>query len=190
MTAAQLYHTLVHTRRQRAMAVFLTGDGAAFLTLFTVYLYLRIQAAEWPTALHFASGVMGFSMTLFAVSSTFTMAAAARQQEKGDTVHTPKLIGISVATWLTFLFLAAMEWARLVLFEKVTLSSPFGATFFALSGYHALHVVIGCFYMIAVAARIEESDVGACALFVHFSNAMWLMAYAGLYITNTDLQGL
>ena len=180
----------VKTRRQRGMFFFLCADAAVFLTLFAVYLYLRIRAPEWPVVLHFASGVMSVSMTLFALSASFTIAFAARQQEQGDVIHTPKLIGVSIAVWLTFLFLTAMEWARLLFFEHVTLATHFGATFFALTGFHALHVVVGVVYMTAVAAKLRQSDVGACALFVHFTNAMWLILFVSIYLTGADLQGL
>jgi cytochrome c oxidase subunit 3 len=172
------------------MLIFLCADGIVFLALFTVYIYLRAHAAEWPLALHFASGLMAFAMTLFTLCGSFTMFAAAREQEKGGEVNAVRLIVATIAVLGTFLILDAMEWARLILFEHVTLATHFGATFFALSGYHALHVFFAVFYLAAVAANIKRADVGAAAFFIHFTNLMWLAIFVGLYLSNADLKGL
>ena len=190
MTAADLFRTVVHTRRQRAMFLFLCADAAVFLTLFAAYLYLRAQAAAWPVTLHFASGLMAFAMTMFTVCGSFTMVAAARQQNQGSGVIAIRLLIATIALLGTFLLLDAMEWARLILFERVTLATNFGSTFFTLTGYHALHVLVASFYIAGVAGKIKTSDVGACALFVHFTNLVWLALFVGLYLSNSDLKGL
>ncbi len=182
--------SLVHTRRQRAMFLFLCADGLLFLALFAVYIYLRAHSPAWPVALHFASGLMAFAMTLFTLCGSFTMAVAAREQARGGEVLPIRLLVATLALLGTFLLLDAMEWARLILFERVRLSTHFGATFFALSGFHALHVLVAAFYVVAVASSIKRSDVGACALFVHFTNLVWLAIFFGLYLSNADLQGL
>jgi cytochrome c oxidase subunit 3 len=190
MTARELFRLVVHTRRQRAMLTFLCADAVVFLALLAVYFYLRAHAPEWPVALHFASGLMAVAMTLFTVCGSFTMAAAARDRDKGGEVIAMRLTVATIALFGTFLLCDAMEWARLILFEHVTLATPFGATFFALSGYQALHAFVGCFYLVAVAAKIKRSDVGACALFVHFTNLLWLAILVALYLSNADLKGL
>jgi heme/copper-type cytochrome/quinol oxidase subunit 3 len=190
MNARELFRFMVHTRRQRAMLTFLCADAAVFLVLLTVYLYLRAHAPEWPVALHFASGLMAFAMTLFTLSGSFTMAAAARDQERGGETIAMRLILATIAVFGTFLLCDAMEWARLILFEHVTLATPFGETFFALSGYQAVHTFAGCFYLAAVAGKVKRSDVGACALFIHFTNLLWLVIFVALYLSNADLKGL
>lgn len=190
MSPRDLFRLVVHTRRQRAMLTFLYVDAAVFLTLLAVYIYLRAHAPEWPVALHFASGLMACAMTLFTVAGSFTMAAAARDQEKGGETVAMRLAVATIAVFGTFLLCDAMEWARLILFERVTLVTPFGATFFALSGYQALHTFVACFYLAAVAGKIKRSDVGACALFIHFTNVLWLVIFVALYLSNADMKGL
>ncbi len=196
MSATPFLQKLVKTRRQRAMFLFLCADAAFFFTLFTAYIYVRVQSPTWPVAIHFGSALLAAAMTLFVGAGSFTMASAAKQQDLGETAISVRLIASTVALWGTFLLLDAMEWARLVLFEHVTPTHnpwnvpPFGATFFALTGFHALHMVVGFFYMIAVAANIKRSDVGACALFIHFSNLVWFLLFASLYVFAADMRGL
>jgi heme/copper-type cytochrome/quinol oxidase subunit 3 len=41
-----------------------------------------------------------------------------------------------------------------------------------------------------VAAKIKTSDCGSAALFVHFTNLVWLVILFGFYFASADLQGL
>ncbi len=190
MTARDLIARAAPTRRQRAMLIALGVDGVLFLALFAAYVYLRVHASTWPVALHFASGLMACAMTLFTLCGSFTMFVAAREQRKAGDANALRLVLATIALLGTFLLLDAMEWARLILFEGVNLRGAFGSTFFALSGFHALHVLVACLYLSAVAGKLRRSDVGASALFVHFTNIVWIILFIGLYLSNADLQGL
>ncbi|MDQ6677521.1 MAG: cytochrome c oxidase subunit 3 [Acidobacteriota bacterium] len=179
--------TLVRTRRQRAMFRFLLVDLAGFLILFFVYIYFRIKAPEWAGALHFASAIMAIAMTLFAGSASFTMAAAANAQVRNDLPLASRLIGATIGVWIMFLICDAMEWARLLFFERPP--QIYAATFCVLSGFHALHLIAGLPYLLMLIVNLKRSDVGAAALFVHFTNVVWLMVFVSVYLLGTDLQG-
>jgi len=170
------------------MLRFLLADGAVFLVLFLFYLYIRLKAPEWAAALHFASAIMAIAMTLFTFAGSFTMAAAANAQAKGDNVLASRLTAATAGLWVTFLICDAMEWARLLFFEKPP--TIFAQTFCLLSGYHALHLIAGVPYLIQVTVNIRKADAGAAALFTHFANAIWLMIFVAFYVFGTDLQGL
>jgi heme/copper-type cytochrome/quinol oxidase subunit 3 len=45
-------------------------------------------------------------------------------------------------------------------------------------------------YLSVVAAKIKTSDAGSAALFVHFTNLVWLILFIGFYLASADLQGL
>ncbi len=180
--------TLASTRRQRAMLRFLIADGVLFLALFAGYWIARYRAPEWPAALHFPSAIMALAMSLFVFSGSFTMYAGRNAQEKGDSVLLTRLVIATVAVWIMFLICAAMEWARLLFFEKPPIL--FAETFCLLSGYHALHLLAGLPYLFRIAARPEQSDAGAAALFVHFTNLVWLLIFVSVYMLGTDLEGL
>jgi len=179
---------LAGTRRRRAMLQFLLIDCAVFLTLFLGYLFLRIRSPEWSGALHFASAIMAIAMSLFTFAGSFTMAAAQDASGKGDEVLASRLISATVGLWVTFLICEAMEWGRLLLFEKPP--AIFAQTFCLLTGYHALHLIAGLPYLIMVVVNLKKSDVGAAALFTHFTNLVWLMIFVAFYLFGTDLQGL
>jgi cytochrome c oxidase subunit 3 len=187
---------LITTRKQRGMAILLSADLVVFLALFIAYIYLRRQAPSWPGAFHFASGLMAFSMTLFALAGSFAMFYAARYQVSQGFEIAMRLVVATIAVWGSVLILLAMEWIRLILIMGVSFTSnpwavpAFSSTYFTLTGFYALHLLIGLIYLTVVASRIRVTDAGAAALFVHFTNLVWLVILTGVYFASTDLQGL
>jgi cytochrome c oxidase subunit 3 len=181
------------------MLMFLSADAIMTLTFFAVFAYLRFAAPHWPPAFHFGSGLMASAMTMFLLSGSFTMYLAVRASHAGAggpaDPHAPvRWIAVTIASWCCFLLLEGLEWVRLILIVGVTLSRnpwnvpAFGATYFVLTGLHALHVIAGLVYLMLVALR--KWDVKAALWYVNFVNAMWLPLFLGLYLASTDLQGL
>ncbi len=183
------------TRTQQSMLVFLFADGVMSASFFVAFLYLRRMAPSWPVAFHFPSSLMAAAMTMFAVAATVTIQVAAHASQQRDDAIAVRSVAATIAGWLVFLLLEAIEWTRLIL-EGVTLrSNPwrvplFGASFYTLTGLHVLHVIGGLIYLMVVAIRIRKYDVGACALYVHYVNLTWLILFPTLYLTAADLQGL
>ncbi len=181
---------------EKGMLLFLSADAIMTLTFFVTFAYLRFRTPHWPAAFHFGSGLMASAMTMFLLAGSFTMFLAVRATHGGEAdTHAPsRWVGVTVASWSCFLLLEAMEWVRLIVIVGVTLRSnpwnvpAFGATYFVLTGLHALHVIAGMVYLTLVA--IKKWDVKAAQWYVHFVNAMWLPLFVGLYLASTDLQGL
>jgi len=181
---------------EKNMLMFLSADAIMTLTFFGVFAYLRLHAPTWPTPFHFGSGLMAAAMTMFLLSGSFTMYLAVRATHGGeaDTQVTARWVALTIASWCVFLLLEGVEWMRLVLVMDVTLrSNPwnvplFGATYFVLTGLHAVHVFGGLVYLTVVA--IKKWDVKAALWYVHFVNALWLPLFFGLYLASMDLQGL
>jgi cytochrome c oxidase subunit 3 len=181
---------------EKNMLMFLAADGIMTLTLFAAFAYLRIISPQWPAAFHFGSGLMAAAMTMFLLSGSFTMFLAVRATHGGETGgEAPgRWVAVTVASWCCFLLLEGVEWVRLSLIMGVTLrSNPwnvplFGATYYILTGLHALHVVAGLVYLTLVA--VKKWDVKAALWYVNFVNLIWLPLFFGLYLASTDLQGL
>ena len=178
------------------MLMFLSADAIMTLTVFAAFAYLRLIAPQWPAAFHFGSGLMATAMTMFLLSGSFTMFLAVRASQGGeaDTEAVARWVAVTIATWCCLLLLEGVEWVRLCVIMGVTLrSNPwnvplFGATYFILTGLHALHVIAGLVYLTLVA--IKKWDVKAALWYVTFVGLIWLPLFFGLYLASTDLQGL
>lgn len=171
------------TPNRRLVLLFLAADGVVFLILLAVYFYLRIEAPFWPKAFHFPSGLMSVAMTMFAIAASVMLLVAQRVDEKS------RMLALAVVCWLTFLFLAAMEWLRVILSEHIALPQ-FGQTYFVLTAYQLVHVFAGTVYLIAVAARPERHDLQITGAYVHYTNLLWLVLFPALILSAIDLQGL
>ena len=178
------------------MLFFLSADTIMMMTFFAVFAYLRLRAPHWPAAFHFGSGLMAVAMTMFLLAGSFTISLAVKAAYGGeaDPQAPGRWIAVTVASWCCFLLLEAMEWFHLIVIVGVTpRSNPwnvplFGATYFILTGVHALHVFAGLGYLTLVA--LKKWDVKAAQWYVHFVNAIWLPLFVGLYLFSADLQGL
>ncbi len=176
--------------------MFLSADAIMTLTFFAVFAYLRLIAPHWPAAFHFGSGLMAAAMTMFLLCGSFTMFLAVRAAEgdKADAQVAARWIAVTIAGWCCIVILEGLEWDRLILIMRVTLSKnpwnvpAFGATYFVLTGLHAVHVIVGLVYLTLVA--LKKWDVRAAMWYVNFVNAMWLPLFFGLYLASTDLQGI
>ncbi len=171
------------TPKRRLFLLFAASDFAMFGALLAVYFYLRAAAPFWPKAFHFPSGLMSVAMTMFAIAASVMMLVAQRVAEKA------RMIALAIVCWLTFGFLAAMEWARVILSERVPLRQ-FHETYFALTGFQLVHVMAGTAYLLAVAARPARHDLEIAAAYVHYVNLLWLILFPALILSAIDLRGL
>ncbi len=187
--------TLASTHSQQTMLVFLFADAVMSASFYAAFLYLRRMSPSWPVAFHFPSSLMAAAMTMFAVAASVTVQVAAHAAKQRDDSLAVRSVAAAIAGWLVFLFLEAIEWTRLILGGVTLRSNPwrvplFGASFYTLTGFHILHVIVGLVYLMLVAWRIRKYDVGACALYVHYVNLTWLILFPSLYLSAADLQGL
>ncbi len=178
---------------EKNMLMFLSADAIMTLTVFAAFTYLRLRSPHWPAAFHFPSALMAAAMTMFLLSGAFTMFHAARPRP-GSEHAAGHWIAAAIAGWCCFLLIEAVEWIRLNVILGVTLSSNpwgvplFGASYFILTGFHALHVVAGLVYLTLVG--FKKWDRKAAFLYVSFVNLLWLPLFFGIYLASADLQGL
>ena len=95
----------------------------------------------------------------------------------------------TVGLGAVFLCGQGREYAQL-LREHVTISrNLFGTTFFTLTGFHGLHVLIGLVALaillgLALAGGFKDPrapGVGAVGLYWHFVDAVWIVIFAVVY---------
>ena len=70
------------------------------------------------------------------------------------------------------------------------IGSPFGATFYSISGFYAIHVLIGLSILAASFTGSRRAKLGLASLFIHFLNLIWLLLWPTLYWLSTDLKEL
>jgi heme/copper-type cytochrome/quinol oxidase subunit 3 len=164
------------------MWTFLATDAMGFAGLFVAYGVLRVRADSWPDPrAHLGLGLAA-AMTFALLASAFTMTQAARAATAR--VRLGWLLA-TAALGLAFLGAEIVEYRRLWSdAEPVRVASGlYGGTFYALTGYHGLHVAAGVVSLLAVALRgARARSVEVVALYWHFVDLAWMPIFTFLYL--------
>src|SRR6185436_10486858 len=122
--------------------------------LLFAYTYSRVSNPDWPTPFHFSPSIIFSSIMTFALlSSSLTMVMAVHSMNQGKRKAVVRWLLATMFCGAAFVALHLTEWMNLIHHEHVTpFANPwgvplFGGTFFAITGLHMTHVVIGLIYL-------------------------------------------
>jgi len=149
------------------MLIFLATVTMLFAALLLAYAVLRAQAPAWPPA-----GAPPFPRAAAGGSSLVLLAAgfALRRARRSGSLAWLRGAG---ALGVTFLALQVALWRHLVAGQLGPGHGPLADVFFALSGFHALHVA-GGLVAIAVAGKRR---LGLLITYWDFVAVIWLIVY-------------
>lgn len=182
-------------QQQKGLPFLLVADASLFFCLIAAYLIARTASPTWPRPLHFPSGLMTVAMMMFAVAASLVLRVAVKYAREKDLVMTQRMLVLAIVGWGTFLFLLAMEWARLYFFENVELlSNPWhvpalGISYYGLTGIFAAHVLVACAWLIPAAQRPGLWNLFSLEIFVGYLNAVFLAIAFLLIFSSMDLSG-
>lgn len=171
---------------RRRSAIVVAIHFVAFTALLGLMFYVRTKAADWPVPFEFGSLLMVLAMAMSAICGSVTMAVGAHSAAKGNADEAVRWIAIAISGWLVFLLLEMVEWVRLVYLVELGPTTPFGATFFLLTGTHWLAVIACVFWFTYTVIDVRRRDIPAAALYSHFLAFWWLVLVATLYLTNAN----
>jgi cytochrome c oxidase subunit III len=176
------------------MWLFLISDSLTFAAMLFAYTYSRVTNPDWPKPFDFSPAII-FStvMTFCLLSSSLTMVMAVNAMNHGNRKGAVRWILATMVGGGTFVVLHMSEWLKLINVEGVTpFKNPwnvplFGGTFFALTGLHMTHVLIGLIYLaiigIGVArGKFKAEDVEVSGLYWHFVDLVWMFIFPLVYL--------
>jgi len=160
--------------RQRArlgMAMFLLSEAVFFFMLIAAFVYFRDARTAAANLRLGATAVY----TVCLAASSVTMWRAAESGVRSWLVGT-------IALGAIFLFGQGREYVRLF-HQNVTISQGlFGTTFFTLTGFHGLHVLIGI-AVLGILLRVgAPAAMEAAALYWYFVDAIWIAIFSVVYL--------
>src|SRR5208283_51118 len=142
-----------------AMWVFLLSDWATFFGLLLAYGILRTEATVWhhpgePSLnIPFTAG-----LTLVLAISSVTIIRAYDEASAGRKTGTARWLAITAALGVLFLIGQYQEWIGIthpgLMKEGLVFGqSAYASTFYAITGFHGLHVMAGVVYLLITLAR-------------------------------------
>ncbi|MDQ6907489.1 MAG: cytochrome c oxidase subunit 3 [Chloroflexota bacterium] len=159
-----------------------------FANLIIGYLYLRVRAGQWPP-----EGIEPLELllptinTAILLSSALPMHGAHLAIRRGDRKGMQK--GLILAAVLGMIFISGQAWEYTHAPFSLK-SGTFGSTFFTLTGFHGLHVVVGIILILICYLRSLRGSfnrehhfgVEAAAMYWHFVDAVWVILFGVLYL--------
>ncbi|HXG32717.1 MAG TPA: cytochrome c oxidase subunit 3 [Bryobacteraceae bacterium] len=185
--------------KKLGMWLFIISDALTFSALLVAYTYLRLATPNWPTPFHFSPSILFASlMTFVLLSSSLTMVMGVHAMNHGRRRSAVGWILATMAGGAAFVLLHATEWRHLMVEEGVTpFANPwneplFGATFFALTGLHMTHVIVGVIYLGVIAigvgrGKFKPEDVEVSGLYWHFVDLVWMFIFPLVYLMSVHI---
>ena len=170
------------------LATFLVADGMTFAGFFAAYLTFRAVNRLPPGATYELELLLPTINTALLLASSFTFHRAGAALKRAD--------GPGCRSWL--LVTAALGFTFLAGQMKEYFTLPFGltdnlfaSTFYAITGFHGLHVTLGGLMILIVwwqsrpGGRVSADNLfplEATELYWHFVDGIWVVLYAILYL--------
>ena len=181
------------------MWLFIISDSLTFSALLFAYTYCRVATPNWPTPFHFSPSIIFSSiMTFCLLTSSLTMVMAVHSMNNGNRKAAGLWILGTMAGGAGFVVLHLNEWLNLINNEHITAFGNefgvplFGGTFFALTGLHMTHVVIGLIYLAIVCqavfrGKFKAEDIEVAGLYWHFVDLVWMFIFPLVYLMSAKI---
>jgi cytochrome c oxidase subunit 3 len=205
---AAFAHQFDNPEQQRAagslgMWVFLATEILFFGGVFAAYTVYRLRYTQvFAVASNELDLTLGFINTLVLICSSFTMATAVYNAERGNRKWLVFFLAATVVLGFVFLGIKAVEYAQK--FEHHLVPGPhfsiegtdphsaqvFFSLYFAMTGLHALHMIIGAGMMITLIVMAWKgrfspeyhTPVELGGLYWHFVDIIWIFLFPLLYL--------
>ena len=158
----------IRERGKIAVGLFILSEANFFLLLIIAFVYYHAYPGPGPTAATALNPMRTgmFSLALFSSSATIWMAS--RSARRSDSRGLVMWLTITIALGVLFLFGQAREYYDLIANGVTVSRNLFATTFFTLTGFHGLHVIIGL-----VALSITLGLARAGKLHEHTEGRLW-----------------
>jgi cytochrome c oxidase subunit III len=182
------------------MILFICSEVMFFSGLFAAYFSVRASTVHWPPtsaegvpealAKHFdlhAEPFYAAGLTAILVTSSFTCQFAVWAIRRNDRTGFIRNIAVTLVLGIVFLLGQAYDYSTIGFGISDT---PFGTTFYTLTGFHGAHVFGGAVMLSVILYRgiagqfssRHHDAIEAVSLYWHFVDVVWIALFSTLYI--------
>lgn len=184
------------------MWLFLGSDAMGFAAFISAYIVLRMASPQWiPDTLPEPPVVLTGINTFILICSSVTMVFAYQAVCQGKIQAMCNWLLATLIGGIVFLFFQYIEWSHLLhgmesdgpynWYPMTPETGPYAATFYACTGYHGLHVLVGVIYIACIWVQaqffgsIQEKDssvIEILGLYWHFVDLVWIILFTIIYL--------
>ena len=175
---------------EEGLWIVIGGDLAVFSIFFGYFAHARsADAAGFEHAQEALSLGVGLLGTLVLLTGSLLVALAVQRVRGGEGDAAAKFMRAGALSGLAFLALKALDWRALFAEGVSAYDHSFFTLFFAFTGVHAFHVLIGGIVLAVAAARMRASPQDSLVLaegagvFWHLVDLLWIVLFALFYLS-------
>jgi len=178
-----------HTRKV-AMWVFLGSEVLFFGSLITTFLLYRTRIGDGPGAAEIFDIPFTSVSSFILLMSSLTMVMAHHSASRKDWRQMRVWLVATGMLGIVFLSGQVFEFTEFVEEGLTVSTSPFGSSFFVLTGVHGAHVAVGVLLLLATAlmsftGRLRDGEgmnVEIIGLYWHFVDVVWIVIFTVVYL--------
>lgn len=169
---------------------FIIADICGFSVIFVLLVVAQTRSREvFEHAREQIDLQLGLINTIILLSSGALVAKAVKRAREGDWVRADTHLKRSLLVGSGFAIIKLLEWSTKVRDGIGLTTNEFFAYYFALTGIHFLHYLIGC-VILSLLVRVVRSDMPAAnrvrwfeagAAYWHMVDLLWICLLALLY---------
>jgi nitric oxide reductase NorE protein len=165
------------------MWVLIASELAVFGLALLGYAGVRARhPLEFVAAQDTLDRLAGTINTAILLTSGLFAALANEAAQKGRRNLARTLLGAAGALGIAFLAVKGFEYAREFAAGADIDSSPFFTLYFLVTGFHALHVVLGLVILAIVAKDAAAAGVETGTAFWHMVDLIWIVVFPCFYL--------
>lgn len=177
-------------RGKFAIWLFLATEIMFFTGLIGTYIVLRMGTTEWPDPEERLNVPVTAFNTFLLICSSATMVKGVEMAMKGNRAGLLKWLGLTILIGAGFVGVQAYEYVELLGEGRIPRLDIFYSTFYAMTGFHGLHVTAGvvwliCVWLAAAAGKIPQHKymtVELAGLYWHFVDLVWVLLFTIVYL--------
>lgn len=172
------------------MKLTIGSEAIFFLSLIVAYLYFwRSGNFQKEVTEHLSIKSTGL-FTAVLLFSSFSFWRADKSHSKENTSATKLWLLVTILLGGIFLAGQGHEYYKLAQENVLISKSEFGSSFYTLTGFHGLHVLIGLIVLIIVLAltmqgylmKKNSSVIKTVGIYWHFVDAVWVCVFTTIYV--------
>lgn len=172
------------------MIFFIFSETFFFIALIIAYVYYRNFSDATDTVAKHLDAFRAGIFTLFLIASSFTLLFSKKALLKKKYTNFKLWMALTILFGVIFMLGQVTEYIGLYQ-KQITLEKDiFGSSFFTLTGFHGLHVILGIIALgilfsmsFGKLKKVAFSGINGVDIYWHFVDIVWLFVFYFVYIT-------
>jgi heme/copper-type cytochrome/quinol oxidase subunit 3 len=173
-----------------AMWLFLASEVMFFTGLIGAYVVLKMGHPDWPGSDGHLNVWIGTVNTLILICSSTSIVLALAASNQGNLPGVRRWMLLTIVLGTLFLLIKGYEYSQKFSHHIFPSTNVFWSAYFALTAFHAIHVIGGIVFNLVVLSYARNQGAWAgrghrlefAGLYWHFVDIVWIFLFPMLYL--------